>query len=162
MSITRRIFLRNGALAVVGTTALPSFLTRAAFGAADPGVRPKRLVVIFQRGEMCIRDSHHAVGNRVAPARRGENVSHAAQVAFTFFSHVADKHKRQRMRNSPAREHTGNGQYRRNARAVVGDTRAIKAAAFLPDVERGRRRKYRVDMGADRHKTCLLYTSRCV
>ncbi len=50
MSITRRIFLRNGALAVVGTTALPSFLTRAAFGAVDPGMRPKRLVVIFQRG----------------------------------------------------------------------------------------------------------------
>src|ERR1035441_1108435 len=50
MSITRRIFLRNGALAVVGTTALPSFLTRAAFGAADPGLRTKRLVVIFQRG----------------------------------------------------------------------------------------------------------------
>src|ERR1700681_357786 len=50
MSITRRVFLRNGALAVVGTTALPSFLTRAAFGAADPGVRAKRLVVIFQRG----------------------------------------------------------------------------------------------------------------
>ena len=50
MSITRRIFLRNGALAVVGTTALPSFLTRAAFGAADPGTRNKRLVVIFQRG----------------------------------------------------------------------------------------------------------------
>src|SRR5712664_1081869 len=50
MSITRRIFLRNSALAVVGTTALPSFLTRAAFGAADHSVRTKRLVVIFQRG----------------------------------------------------------------------------------------------------------------
>jgi uncharacterized protein (DUF1501 family) len=50
MTITRRVFLRNGALAVVGTTALPSFLTRAAFGAAEPGVRAKRLVVIFQRG----------------------------------------------------------------------------------------------------------------
>src|SRR6202049_351577 len=50
MSITRRIFLRNGAMAVVGTTALPSFLTRAAFGAADPGIRNKSLVVIFQRG----------------------------------------------------------------------------------------------------------------
>src|ERR1700681_405283 len=50
MSITRRIFLRNGALAVVGTTALPSFLTRADFGAPDPGLRTKRLVVIFQRG----------------------------------------------------------------------------------------------------------------
>ena len=50
MSITRRIFLRNSALAVVGTTAVPSFLTRAAFGAVDAGTRNKRLVVIFQRG----------------------------------------------------------------------------------------------------------------
>ena len=50
MSITRRIFLRNGALAAVGTTALPSFLARAAFGAVDSGTRTKRLVVIFQRG----------------------------------------------------------------------------------------------------------------
>jgi uncharacterized protein (DUF1501 family) len=29
---------------------VPSFLTRAAFGAVDTGARPKRLVVIFQRG----------------------------------------------------------------------------------------------------------------
>ncbi len=50
MSITRRVFLRNGALAAVGTTALPGFLTRAAFGGVDPGIRNKRLVVIFQRG----------------------------------------------------------------------------------------------------------------
>jgi uncharacterized protein (DUF1501 family) len=50
MSITRRIFLRNSALAAVGTAALPSFLTRAALGAPEPGTRTKRLVVIFQRG----------------------------------------------------------------------------------------------------------------
>src|SRR5580698_8183195 len=50
MSITRRIFLRNSALAVVGTAAVPSFLTRAAFGAVEAGGRNKRLVVIFQRG----------------------------------------------------------------------------------------------------------------
>src|SRR6202043_1841098 len=50
MSITRRVFLRNGALAVVGTAAVPSFLARAAWGAAEPGARNKRLVVIFQRG----------------------------------------------------------------------------------------------------------------
>ncbi len=50
MSITRRIFLRNSALAVVGTAAVPSFLTRAAFGAVENGRRTKRLVVIFQRG----------------------------------------------------------------------------------------------------------------
>lgn len=48
--ITRRIFLRNGAFAAVSTAAMPSFLTRAAFQAADPGTRPKRLIVIFQRG----------------------------------------------------------------------------------------------------------------
>jgi uncharacterized protein (DUF1501 family) len=50
MSLTRRIFLRNSALAVVGTAAVPTFLTRAAFGAAETGDRTKRLVVIFQRG----------------------------------------------------------------------------------------------------------------
>jgi uncharacterized protein (DUF1501 family) len=50
MSITRRVFLRNSGLAVVGTAAVPSFLTRAAFGAAQTGERTKRLVVIFQRG----------------------------------------------------------------------------------------------------------------
>ncbi len=49
MAITRRIFIRDGALVVVGTTALPSFLTRAAF--ASPGAMgKKRLVVLFQRG----------------------------------------------------------------------------------------------------------------
>jgi uncharacterized protein (DUF1501 family) len=41
--------MKGGAMAVVGTAALPSFLTRAAFGAETEG-RNKRLVVIFQRG----------------------------------------------------------------------------------------------------------------
>jgi uncharacterized protein (DUF1501 family) len=50
MPITRRVFLRNSALAVVGTAAVPGFLTRAAFGAVESGGRNKRLVVIFQRG----------------------------------------------------------------------------------------------------------------
>ncbi|HLW86913.1 MAG TPA: DUF1501 domain-containing protein [Terriglobales bacterium] len=50
MSITRRIFLRNSALAVVGTAAIPSFLRRAAYGSVESGPRNKRLVVIFQRG----------------------------------------------------------------------------------------------------------------
>src|SRR6266436_1532752 len=50
MSITRRVFLRNSALAAVGTPSLPSFLARAAYGAADPGSRSKRLIVLFQRG----------------------------------------------------------------------------------------------------------------
>src|SRR5271155_3678169 len=50
MSITRRIFLRNGGLAVIGTAAIPAFLTRAAYAAESVGAKNKRLVVIFQRG----------------------------------------------------------------------------------------------------------------
>ena len=50
MSITRRTFLKNGAMAVVGTSAIPSFLTRAAWGAVEAGANNKRLVVVFQRG----------------------------------------------------------------------------------------------------------------
>lgn len=49
MSITRRVFLRNSALAAVGTAALPAFVKRAAWG-AEQNVTTKRLVVIFQRG----------------------------------------------------------------------------------------------------------------
>ncbi len=51
MSITRRIFMRNSAMAAVGMAAIPSFLTRAVMAqAADAHAQGKRLVVIFQRG----------------------------------------------------------------------------------------------------------------
>ena len=50
MSITRRVFVKNGALAIVGTAALPTFLTRTAQAAIQSGTENKRLVVIFQRG----------------------------------------------------------------------------------------------------------------
>ena len=52
MAITRRVFLKGGALAIVGTSAIPSFLTRAVYAAdtAGAGTGKKRLVVLFQRG----------------------------------------------------------------------------------------------------------------
>jgi len=50
MSLTRRIFLKNGGLAVVGTAAIPAFLTRAACAVESLTTKNKRLVVIFQRG----------------------------------------------------------------------------------------------------------------
>ena len=50
MSITRRVFIRNSAIAVVGTAAVPAFLTRAANAVQSLGIKNKRLVVIFQRG----------------------------------------------------------------------------------------------------------------
>ncbi len=51
MPITRRIFLRNSAMAAVGTAAIPAFLTRAVMAQTDAArASGKRLVVIFQRG----------------------------------------------------------------------------------------------------------------
>ena len=50
MSITRRVFLKGGAIAVVGTTAVPAFLTRAVFASDQAVTGKKRMVVIFQRG----------------------------------------------------------------------------------------------------------------
>ncbi|RXS95487.1 DUF1501 domain-containing protein [Silvibacterium dinghuense] len=48
---TRRAFLKSGALAVVGTAAIPSFLTRSVLAQATTAqAQGKRLVVIFQRG----------------------------------------------------------------------------------------------------------------
>ena len=49
MQTNRRFFLRNGALALAGTTAIPSFLIRSVLAEAAPA-RGQRLVVIFQRG----------------------------------------------------------------------------------------------------------------
>src|SRR5579884_3937258 len=50
MSITRRVFLKNGALAIVGTSMVPSFLTRAVYAAETVAPGKKRLIVLFQRG----------------------------------------------------------------------------------------------------------------
>src|SRR5580658_6349558 len=49
MQTNRRFFLRNGALAVAGTAAIPSFLVRSVMAQAAP-TSSRRLVVIFQRG----------------------------------------------------------------------------------------------------------------
>src|ERR1700738_1340209 len=47
---TRRIFLRNSALAMVGIGAAPLWLKRALYAADAPFPRKKILVAIFQRG----------------------------------------------------------------------------------------------------------------
>ncbi len=94
---------------------------------------------------------HHAVGNRILPARRGKNVPHAAQIALTFFAHITDKHKRQRVPQPNHSQQRGNPKHRRHARAVVGNSRPIQPAALLPDVERSVRGKYGIDVRAQRH-----------
>ena len=48
--ITRRIFLKDGALAVVGMSMVPGFVYRTALAAQPVLARNKKLVVVFQRG----------------------------------------------------------------------------------------------------------------
>jgi len=50
MQTNRRFFLRNGALAIAGTTAIPSFLVRSVLAEAAATNPGRRLVVVFQRG----------------------------------------------------------------------------------------------------------------
>jgi uncharacterized protein (DUF1501 family) len=50
MSITRRVFLKGGAMALVGTTVVPAFLQRVALASEQAATGKKRFVVIFQRG----------------------------------------------------------------------------------------------------------------
>jgi uncharacterized protein (DUF1501 family) len=48
MKLTRRVFLKGGGIAMLGATALPTFLRRAV--AATPSPNKKILIVLFQRG----------------------------------------------------------------------------------------------------------------
>jgi len=51
MPLTRRAFMKGGAMAVVGASAVPSFLTRSVLAQATTAqAHGKKLVVIFQRG----------------------------------------------------------------------------------------------------------------
>jgi uncharacterized protein (DUF1501 family) len=50
MTISRRYFLKNGGVAMLGMAALPSFLQRAVVGTPSPS--QKKMVVLFQRGAM--------------------------------------------------------------------------------------------------------------
>ncbi|HXW61842.1 MAG TPA: DUF1501 domain-containing protein [Candidatus Acidoferrales bacterium] len=50
MRISRRYFLKNGGVAMLGMASLPSFLQRAVAAAAAPS--KKKMVVLFQRGAM--------------------------------------------------------------------------------------------------------------
>ena len=50
--ITRRIFLKNSGLALVGMGAVPSFVFRTVLAAPGDDRRKKVLITVFQRGGM--------------------------------------------------------------------------------------------------------------
>src|SRR5690348_13330533 len=50
MTLTRRIFLKNSGMAMIGIGALPHWLARTALASDVAGKRRKVLVALFQRG----------------------------------------------------------------------------------------------------------------
>ncbi len=48
MSVSRRVFLKSGGVAMIGMSTMPAFLRRAV--AATPMPNRKKLIVLFQRG----------------------------------------------------------------------------------------------------------------
>src|SRR5207302_7271977 len=98
----------------------------------------------------------YAVGNGVPPAGGSENVTHATQVAFALLANITDEQKWQCMRNMRVAENACDSQHRCDAGAIIRHTRAIKAAALLADIQRGRCREHRVDMRAERHETASI------
>ena len=50
MKVSRRVFLKSGGIAMLGMSAMPSFLQRAVASTASPN--KKKMVVLFQRGAM--------------------------------------------------------------------------------------------------------------
>jgi uncharacterized protein (DUF1501 family) len=78
--ISRRVFLKDGAFAMVSLGFAPSFLARTAFAAA-PAQRPRQLIAIFQRGAVDGLNMVVPVGDAeyyrarpsIAIARRGKD-----------------------------------------------------------------------------------------
>ena len=52
MNITRRVFLKNGGIAMLGLSSLPLFLQRAVAASTAGAAGSKKMVVLFQRGAM--------------------------------------------------------------------------------------------------------------
>ncbi len=77
-------------------------------------------------------------------------MTHAPQVAFAFFPYIADKQNRQSVPDAQRAQRCHDGQHGGYARAVVGNSRTVQAAALLPDVQRRACGKHRVHVRAER------------
>jgi uncharacterized protein (DUF1501 family) len=90
--LSRRVFLKNGAFALVSLGFAPSFLARAA---AAAGGRPRRLIAIFQRGavdglNMVVPfgdDGYYAARSSIAIARPGAGDGAAIDLDGFFALH---------------------------------------------------------------------------
>ena len=124
-------------------TAGDDFKAAAAEGFGDDGV-----------GTGSIDDQ--AVSDGIAPARRLENVAHAAEIAFAFLANIADENERQCVGKAGSNERGCDREHGGDSGAVVGDSWAVEARALLANIERSGRGKNGIDVRAQRDITIVL------
>src|SRR4029077_2707777 len=111
------------------------FKTAATQRLGDDGVRPGAV-------------KHQGVINRIFPARRRENVAHAAKVALSFLADISDEQERQNMPDSNRTQKCCYRQHRGHACSVVGNTRPVESGSLLAYVQGRSGGENSVDVGA--------------
>src|SRR5215470_15809170 len=79
---------------------------------------------------------HYAGRDLILPFGIGENVAHAAQVAFALLTHISDKQQRRRMRQVEIRKRRRDRKQRGYPRRVVRYSGPMKLSALLANVQR--------------------------
>ena len=85
------------------------------------------------------------------PARRGKDVPHPSEIAFSLFANIANEHERQGMADAHRSQQRGDRQHRHNSSSVVGDAWPVNAASLLANVEWSIGRKHRIDVRGERN-----------
>ena len=130
-------------------TANRDLVAPAAKSFGDDGVSPSAV-------------EHDQRGDVGRPLGLLEDVSHAAQVAFALFSHVADEQDGSAVRDDGSVHCARDRKQGDDSRRIVGDARAVELVAIAPhrDLRAGREnrvqvrtqrdvRRFRVAAGAD-------------
>src|SRR5437879_13628678 len=72
---------------------------------------------------------HEAVRDGILPARCGEDMAHATQIAFPFFSDVSDEDKRQRVPDTHGPQQRRDSQHGPHSRPNAGSPGTVYAAS---------------------------------
>src|SRR5215472_11084444 len=116
-------------------TAKPDFKALASQGLTYVGIGASS--INYQQG-----------ANGLAPIRIGKNVTHAAQVAFAFFTHIANENNVACGLQASMLERRADRKHRYHAGGVVADSRSKKLIAFLSRSKLRARRENCIQMCA--------------
>src|SRR3954464_1080316 len=105
---------------------------------------------LIHDGVVSVPVDNHGVSHSFSPfllVLCGENVAHAAQVAFALFAYIADEDDVVLVFDVAIHQSRRNGEQRRDSTAVIRDTRPVQLAIFIfANVDGGAGRKYGIDV----------------